>query len=197
LPADDAGTCSKCGRHINSGYAAHVAECHPVAEGVKECPKCGRALRQGARWHISACDGIRRDPDVRKREAQRHRRHSRRSGPYARLFRRASLTAQELHTREGMFLRRVQEELCRQLGGDPSMAQALLIDRAAKAALRLELFDREFANGKKMTLQDGRVYSSLHSSLRLILRDLGMKPKKAERRVPTIEELTERINAEE
>lgn len=162
-----------------SPIAAAPNTAQPVAKGA--CPKCGRPLKQGAAWHVQWCDGVRRTPEeiAAKREAQRARRHRKRLGPHSRRLRSVILNAPQLHTREGMFLRRVEEELTRHLGGNLTVVEALLVARTAQIALRLELLDKRIASGKPVGAHEARIYSALLRQYRFYCRELGLKGKQA------------------
>jgi hypothetical protein len=95
--------------------------------------------------------------------------------PHSRMFTRGSLGSDlDGRSREGRYLRRVESELSKHVGGKPNFPQKLLIRRAARAMLRLELMDLKMATGD-WTEQDGRVFGGLNNSLRLCLRELGVK----------------------
>jgi hypothetical protein len=76
-------------------------------------------------------------------------------------------------SREGKFVRRIESELLEQLGDNPSFAQVLLVRRAARAALKLELYDRKLAEGGEVTSHDSRMYGGLSNNLRLLLREIS------------------------
>jgi len=79
-------------------------------------------------------------------------------------------------TREAALMRRVRADLTEHCGGQPSATQKMLIERLAKVALRLELYDRKMAKGESITEYDSRVFAALHTAYRLMLKQLGMKP---------------------
>ena len=76
----------------------------------------------------------------------------------------------------GRYLRRVIAELTGQLGREPSFAESLLIRRAARASLILDLFDEKIMAGGAWTQVDANTAGGVANSLRLILRELGLKP---------------------
>jgi hypothetical protein len=78
-------------------------------------------------------------------------------------------------TREARQLRAVVADLTAHVGGSPSATEKLLIDRLARVYLRLALFDQKLEAGT-FTDHDGRVYGALHTAIRLMTRQLGMKP---------------------
>ena len=77
--------------------------------------------------------------------------------------------------REARRLKAITADLVAHVGGQPSAAQRYLIDRVAIDILRLELFDVEMAAGT-FSAHDGRVAHALRNSVRLALRDLGLRP---------------------
>jgi hypothetical protein len=64
--------------------------------------------------------------------------------------------------------------LVSQVGGSPSFAQSLLIRRATRSMLQLELLDAKMASGN-WTAHDARTQGGLNNAVRLALRDLGLK----------------------
>jgi hypothetical protein len=67
-------------------------------------------------------------------------------------------------------------ELTAQLGREPTFAEGLLIRRAARASLILDLFDSKIMAGGARTQVDSNTMGGVAGSLRLILRELGLKP---------------------
>ena len=100
-------------------------------------------------------------------------------GPHSRVLVRGAVGEIDGRSREGRFLRQAESELVAQVGGEPSFGQRVLIRRAAKGLLQLELFDVRLADGN-LTGHDTRAFSALSNQVRLALRDLGLKtPTKA------------------
>jgi hypothetical protein len=98
-----------------------------------------------------------------------------RLGPHSRALRRGVVGDQiDGRSREGRFLRAAEAELIAHVGGEPSFTQRLLIRRAARAMLRLELLDGKMADGS-WTDHDARTFGGLSNNLRLCLRELGLK----------------------
>ena len=64
---------------------------------------------------------------------------------------------------EGRFLAKVEAELRGQLAAEPSFTQAMLIRRAARVLLRIELLDEKAAQGG-WTDHDARVYGGLNNA---------------------------------
>ena len=73
-----------------------------------------------------------------------------RLGPHSRALRRGVVGDQiDGRSREGRFLRAAEAELIAHVGGEPSFGQRILIRRAARAMLRLELLDAKMADGSR------------------------------------------------
>jgi hypothetical protein len=97
-------------------------------------------------------------------------------GPHSRTLCRGAIGASiDGRSREGRFLRMYEAELIVHVGGAPSTTQRILITRASRLALRLELLDERALVGLS-TEHDLRLYSSLNNHLRLVMRELGLKP---------------------
>lgn len=71
-------------------------------------------------------------------------------------------------------MRKCEVELVAQIGGEPSFAQSLLIRRAARAMLQLESLDRKMSTGN-WTSHDARTHGGLNNTVRLCLKELGVK----------------------
>jgi hypothetical protein len=110
--------------------------------------------------------------------------------PESRLVRRGSLgDVFDARSREGKFLVRVEAELLAPLGPEPSFGQKLLARRAARLALRLELFDEKVAHGKDWTPHDLRAYHALQNGLRLLIRELtGLRASPSDA-LPSLDEI--------
>jgi len=117
----------------------------------------------------------------------------RRVGPFSRAITRGAIGA-SLNGRspEGKFLRRVEAELIAQLGHEPSFSERLLLTRAARAALRLEIFDERLAAGGEITTSEGKVYGALNTTLRMAIRELGLKGGPIAPKTPTVAEIAAR-----
>ena len=92
------------------------------------------------------------------------------------------------------FSDRVEEELAAQLvlnHGNVSFSQRLLIRRAARAALQLELLDGKLCSGD-WNDHDARTYGGLSNNLRLTLRELGLKAVPAAKATPSLDEIAAR-----
>lgn len=96
----------------------------------------------------------------------------RRLGPYSKP---AVLAKLDQRTREARILHDTREALTEHIGENPSATARALIDRAAWLSLRVAQMDAKMAAGNAFTDHDHRHYLAWSNSLRLILRDLGLK----------------------
>jgi len=79
---------------------------------------------------------------------------------------------------EGRFIRQLEAQLVEHLGGKPSVAERLLIDRIIRMRLQMETLDQKLASGA-WTDHDRRTYAALLNASRLHIRELGLKPSSA------------------
>jgi len=112
-------------------------------------------------------------------------------GPHSRVFGRGAVGKLDGRSREGRYLRAVEAELLEHVGPAATVTQRILVGRAARAMLRLELFDEKMSAGKELTTQDGHVYGALNNALRLCLRELGLKGK-APAKAPSLADIAAR-----
>ena len=94
-------------------------------------------------------------------------------------------------SKEGRYLRAVEAELVEHLGGKKSTTQRIAIHRAARLMLRLEIFDQKLTGGE-FTSHDARVYNALQNSLRLMLKELGLKANVDTKPAPSLAEIAAR-----
>jgi hypothetical protein len=78
-------------------------------------------------------------------------------------------------TKEARLLAARRAELIAHIGGEPSAVQKVLIERAARLMLFVELMDREALEAGTMSERNSRQYLAWQNSLRLCLRELGVK----------------------
>jgi hypothetical protein len=78
-------------------------------------------------------------------------------------------------TREARLLATKRAELTRHVGGAPNDIQRVLIERASRLLLYLEVMDRETLEAGTMSERNSRQYLAWQNSLRLCLRELGVK----------------------
>src|SRR5262249_54066687 len=78
-------------------------------------------------------------------------------------------------TREGIFLVAVKRELARHVGPNPTVAQQLLIERAAITALKLNQIDKRIIEGREFTLMDNNATIAWTNALTRILVALGVQ----------------------
>jgi len=98
-------------------------------------------------------------------------------------------------TAEAKYLRRVENDLLDHLGGRErvSAPQWFLVQRVAVDLLRLGMLDGKIMDGT-FGEYDSRVAHALRNSVRLALRDLGLRPTPP--RPPTLAEHRARLLAE-
>ena len=71
-------------------------------------------------------------------------------------------------------MRQVRKDLIAHLGGNPSVTQRVMIDRAAWLSLRIALLDAKILDGS-FTEHDSRTYLAWSGHLSRLMRDLGLK----------------------
>ncbi len=102
--------------------------------------------------------------------AQDHRK----IGPHSRWLRRGSIDGR---SREGRFLAACRAELTAHVGGAPSKAEQVLIDRIAWLRLHLALIDERAAGGNAMSAHDQRAYLAFSNAVVRGTRQLGLRGK--------------------
>jgi hypothetical protein len=99
-----------------------------------------------------------------------------RVGPYSRTLNRGVIGATvDGRSTLGRLMRTLEAELVAHVGGKPTVTQRMLIDRAVKIRVQLDLLDEKVARGD-WTGHDTRTYGGLHNAYRLTVRELGMRP---------------------
>jgi hypothetical protein len=94
---------------------------------------------------------------------------------YSRPLRRGVLGDIDGRSKEGRFLKTIEQDLILQVGGSPSVGQQLLIRRIARAMLMLEILDLKLANADNWNQCDAATQGGLNNNVRLCLRELGLK----------------------
>jgi hypothetical protein len=113
-------------------------------------------------------------------------------GAYSRPFTLAKL---DKRTREAWLMRRVRDELTRHVGGEPSVVQRMLIERAAVLTLRLAKLDEKIVNEPgALTLHDCNFVIAWQNALTRCLVALGVEPAAAP--VPTLNDILADIGAQ-
>lgn len=93
-------------------------------------------------------------------------------GPYSRPKAFAKLDGR---SQAAKYLKATRAELTAHLGGKLTAPQRMLVERAAKLALQVELMDSRMTVAGAMTDHDSRTYLAWTNSLRLIMRELGLE----------------------
>ena len=113
--------------------------------------------------------------------------HSQVVRTYSRIFRRGNLAQLDGRSVEGRLVRRLEAELVAHIGGNPTIAQRLLIQRICTMRLQLDAFGEKLET-EEWTAHDTRTYSGLSNAYNRALRELDrMKPNKT--RTPSLEEV--------
>jgi hypothetical protein len=102
-------------------------------------------------------------------------------GPYSRVIDRGAIgKAIDGRSREGRFLRSYENALIEHCGGQPSIVQRCLINRASRLALHVELMDeRVLAGNHVLTMHDNQHYLAWSNALGRTLARLGLQPASA------------------
>lgn len=93
-------------------------------------------------------------------------------GAYTRLH---SLAKLDGRRKEAWLMARVREELTAHVGGNPSVSQRLLIERAAILTLRLSLLDQKIVDGEPLTQHDNNYVIAWNRTLTRLLTTLGLE----------------------
>jgi hypothetical protein len=97
-------------------------------------------------------------------------------GPHTREHR--LLEGVDWRSRQGQTLIAARAELTAHVGGNPNNVQRVLIERAARLQLYLEMMDARALAAGTMTAHDSRQYLAWSNALRLTLRDIGVEEAK-------------------
>ncbi|HZT88321.1 MAG TPA: hypothetical protein VFA12_10140 [Stellaceae bacterium] len=100
----------------------------------------------------------------------------RRITPHSRLLRRGCVDGR---SREGRFLAAARAELVEHLGGAPTPAERVLIDRLAWLRLRVALYDEQMIAGRPFTEYDQRAYLAFSNAIARGAAALGLKSRPA------------------
>jgi hypothetical protein len=100
-------------------------------------------------------------------------------GPHTRQHR--LLEGIDWRTREGQVLIAARAELTAHVGGNPNSVQRVLIERAARLSLYIEMMDAKAFEAGTMSERDSRQYLAWVNAQRLCLRELGVKAAPSEK----------------
>lgn len=104
-------------------------------------------------------------------------------GPHSRPGKLAVIDGRSAEARR---MKEVRQELAQHVGGSPSIAQRMLIDRIAALTLRMELMDRKAMQSDGLTEKDTREYLGWNNTVSRMLRQLGLHG--TPQRAPTLAE---------
>jgi hypothetical protein len=98
-------------------------------------------------------------------------------GPYSRSLRRGVIGTLPLDGRstEGRYVRDLERQLITHVGGSPTIAQRLLIDRLVRTTIQVNALDEKLLAGVNWTDHDSRTHGGLINRQRLLLRELGFE----------------------
>src|SRR4051812_28818603 len=99
------------------------------------------------------------------------------------------LATVDFRTLEGRYFRQVRDELTRHVGGKPSPAQKILIERCAQLMLRIRLMDVAHAKDDFLSEKNTREYLVWTNSLSRLLVKLGLEEAPAETKPPSLTDL--------
>lgn len=89
---------------------------------------------------------------------------------------RRAVPPKDARSAEGRLLRRVRDALVKHVGGRPTAAQMILIERASMLALHISQMDAKALAAGGFSEWQGRQYLAWCNSLRLALEALGLAP---------------------
>lgn len=92
--------------------------------------------------------------------------------PHSRLLARGCIDGR---SREGRFLAACRAELASHVGGSPSPAERVLIDRLAWLQLHVLLIDERVSGGHPMSGHDQRAYLAFSNAISRGMRTFGLK----------------------
>ena len=84
-------------------------------------------------------------------------------------------------TKEARLLEAARASLTRHVGGAPNDIQRVLIERASRLMVYIETMDAQALEDGTMSERNSRQYLAWTNSLRLTLRELGLKAAPAEK----------------
>jgi hypothetical protein len=84
-------------------------------------------------------------------------------------------------TKEARLLEAARASLTRHVGGAPNDIQRVLIERASRLMVYIETMDAQALEDGTMSERNSRSYLAWTNSLRLTLRDLGVKAAPSEK----------------
>jgi hypothetical protein len=90
---------------------------------------------------------------------------------------------------EGRYFRQVRDELTRHVGGRPSPAQKILIERCAQLMLRIRLMDVAHAKDDFLSEKNTREYLVWTNSLSRLLKQLGLEEASANEKQPSLDNM--------
>lgn len=99
-----------------------------------------------------------------------------------------SLRKLDGRSKEARLLRKVRADLTAHIGGRPTIAQKVLIERAAWMTLHLDMMDRKMLGGAPSE-RDARQYLAWSNTLTRAIAQLGIHDTAERNRPPSLDEL--------
>lgn len=87
-------------------------------------------------------------------------------------------------SKEALFMQRLRKELLAHVGGNPSATQRLLVERAVRLSMQVELMDERFFKDGELSDRNNRQLLAWSNALTRTLSKLGINPTKS--KVPTL-----------
>jgi len=107
------------------------------------------------------------------------------TGPFSRALRKGAV---DQRSREGRFLATARHQIIEHVGGNPTIAQCILIDRIAWLMLHCHLLDERIVSGERdWGENDRKCYLAFSNSLVRALREIGLEGNAG--REPTLAEV--------
>ena len=81
-------------------------------------------------------------------------------------------------SKEALFMQRLRKELLAHVGGSPSATQRLLVERAVRLSMQVELMDERFFKDGELSDRNNRQLLAWSNALTRTLSKLGINPTK-------------------
>jgi hypothetical protein len=135
--------------------------------------------------------GNRGNPDTSRAAAARRGQ----LGPYSRALDRGAIGFEiDGRSREGRYIRAFEHQLTQHIGGNPNMAQRVIIGRAARVSLHLELMDeRALRDHKAFSQHDYQWYTAYSNCLARLIGKLGIKEAARDTKAPSLSEVMREV----
>jgi len=89
-------------------------------------------------------------------------------------------------TKEARLLRKVRDDLHDHLGGNLTVTQKAMVERAAMLTLHISLMDAKALEGGGLTERDSRQYLAWNNALMKVMKAMGTEKPKAKPSAPSL-----------